>query len=136
MTTSYLKYDSFGLAEVSCMNCGCKVAERAYVSIRDHKNPDPTATINVMTLKKLSNYRQTEVDLEDDKGKFHSFINPIVCVGCVEKKLDEKDLMDKVRLGWVEDMKAHGKPDIEVMHKLKPYDKIQCKHRKKGAING
>ena len=99
----YVDYDEYGLKEVRCMLCDTVVANRTYIEVP--KKGDATKTEKVLTMQRLSNWRQPQqVELEDG-----SYLEPIVCSGCEHEDLATKDIEKKTKQGWEVELEAHGR---------------------------
>jgi len=88
------------------MICNTPVAKRTYIEVTDIH--DPTKKINVMTVRRNSNWRQPQkVEIEIDGAV--SYIEPIVCGNCEKESLTREDILEKVKRGWEIENKAMGK---------------------------
>lgn len=109
----YVKYDNLGLKEVTCMKCNTIIARRTYIEI------DSKTEINkkekVLTLKKLSNWKQVKVKLSDG-----SFAEPMFCLDCSKQGIDCEKTTIQIKKGWEIEMKAlnRNKKDIEKFKKI------------------
>lgn len=127
MIKSYVEYDEFGVKQVNCMNCGEVVAAKTYVELPDRENIGKK--VKVMAIQRLGNWRQVRVNLEDENGKPHSYMEPIVCAECVNADLDTNNIMKLVRKGWRADMEYAGKTDYRIRKYLKSMDGVRIKRR-------
>jgi len=65
----YIEFDEYGLKEVRCMICNTPVAERTYIEMPDMH--DPMKKVNVMTVRRNSNWRQPQkVEIEMDGNAY------------------------------------------------------------------
>ena len=118
----YLKYDEFGLREVDCMSCGTPVAMRSYTEVPN--KADPTQKVNVLALKRLSNWRQTKLNIEID-GKPGAYIEPILCVECLDKEFNVDRVIEQVKWGWQKGLEIEGRSQEVIKEQSKKFKKIK-----------
>ena len=120
---SYIDYDEFGIVAVRCMKCGETVAIRSYRPMTS--NEDPTKEIQVMTVQRLSNWRQgrrIEVyTAEGKEEKYRGYIEPILCKACVSLPLDEKDILEKAKRSWKSKYERLGLDEKEADKKMNEF---------------
>ena len=120
---SYIDYDEFGIVAVHCMKCGETVAIRSYSSMTSRE--DPTKEVNVMTVQKLSNWRQgRKVTVYSGEGKEkrpEGYIEPILCSTCIETPLEEKDILAKVKRAWTHKYEQYGLSKEEIVKKVEAF---------------
>lgn len=116
---SYIKYDEFGLLEISCLNCGTPVAVRTYTKIK--VKTIPAREEKVLTVRKLGNHRTRRYDLEDG-----SYIDVIICANCLYEDIEPEKIEKAVEDAWVATWE-HENKDKDLIKKLKQKAKIKIK---------
>jgi len=121
----YLEYDEFGLKSVKCMRCGTEVAGRSYVEV-----PSKTEVGKMekaLTFKQYSNYRQAKLEMYDKDGKYHSYIEPIVCAGCEKEDLDCHGILNHVIEGLDKAMVSAGRSHNDRAKNRKDFEGMSIK---------
>lgn len=110
-SSDYVEYDEYGLLRVRCMICGVLVGERGYREMPDKKNIGKT--VQVMGFRRFSNWRQRRMLREVD-GVGNTHVEPIVCVNCLNAKVNTEKLNDQIRDGMLKEMEHTGKPEAVI----------------------
>jgi hypothetical protein len=130
MSIDYIDFDGFGAKYVKCMcGCGTVVASRSYIEVKNREEIGKKT--KVLSIKKLSNFKQTKIYLSDG-----SYAEPIICKQCYDNNnYNYKELDRQMKLGWEKEIcwcsgdhkiKDHRKKikDIKIMNP-KIWDKIK-----------
>ena len=115
---SYIKYDSLGILEVCCLSCGNPVAVRSFSSVKIKSIPPRTE--NIMTVKKLSSWRQRKVILDDG-----SYMEIILCSNCENLEIPFEKIESEISKAWKDTLKQEGKTDYESKRFIKSFPKIE-----------
>ncbi|MEE9354205.1 MAG: hypothetical protein V3U75_01310 [Methylococcaceae bacterium] len=121
--SDYIEYDEYGIREVKCMNCGEVVAGRTYMELPSRV--EVGKTVNVLTMKRHSNWRQIKVDLSDG-----TFAEPIVCASCEHKDIDMENIEGQMKLGWEKELRFAGKSESEISKHKQHIKKLKVKGRR------
>jgi hypothetical protein len=115
---NYITLDELGIIEVRCMNCGMPVAVRSYMTLKIAGVPPREE--KVLTVKRLSSWRQKRLNLE---GGAYSEV--IVCSDCVDLDLDPDKMERAIRDGWIYTWQHEGKSNEEIARLVKALPKVE-----------
>src|SRR3990167_9318840 len=115
----FAEYDEFGLVRIRCMSCATPIAERSYVEVRSKL--DSAKMVNVLAMKRLSNWRDVSVDLSDG-----SYTNIKMCKECEHTDIAKagKKIMAQIRRGWDKEMDDAHVPVRERARHQEKYIKV------------
>jgi hypothetical protein len=120
--SDYIEYDDFGIVEVRCMSCKIVVAGRTYIEMPDRLNPGKK--VNVIAMKRHSNWSQIKVDLSDD-----TYADPICCKDCLKGDIDLKEIEKQMKTGWRKELVFAGHDKARIVIHDKRVAKLKIKGR-------
>lgn len=99
--SDYIEYDDIGVTAIKCMECDLPVADRTIVNVKGK---------DVLSMKRLPNWRQPMKVAIVTKAGIKGFIEPIVCSECEGQDLANQEIIDKVNRAAVLESQFYNQP--------------------------